>query len=85
MNVSEHIVPKRTYYQIFAALMVFTYITVQVAFFDLGALNNVLMLGIAITKAAEAFVEAFQKGDAKAVAAAWAEDGEVRDQAGDQI
>lgn len=51
MNVSEHIVPKQTYYQIFAALMVFTIITVAVAFFDLGALNTIVALTIAVTKA----------------------------------
>jgi cytochrome c oxidase subunit 4 len=51
MNVSEHIVPKQTYYQIFAALMVFTIITVAVAFFDLGALNTIVALAIAVTKA----------------------------------
>jgi len=39
------------YYGVFGALMVGTALTVLVAFFDLGALNNVLMLGIAITKA----------------------------------
>jgi uncharacterized protein (TIGR02246 family) len=33
----------------------------------------------AITKTAEAFVDAFQKGDAKAVAASWAEDGDYVD------
>jgi cytochrome c oxidase subunit 4 len=39
------------YYAVFAALMVGTALTVAVAFVDLGALNNVLMLGIAMTKA----------------------------------
>jgi cytochrome c oxidase subunit 4 len=39
------------YYAVFAALIVGTALTVAVAFVDLGALNNVLMLGIAITKA----------------------------------
>jgi cytochrome c oxidase subunit 4 len=39
------------YYAVFAALMVGTALTVGVAFIDLGAMNNVLMLGIAITKA----------------------------------
>jgi cytochrome c oxidase subunit 4 len=39
------------YYAVFAALMVGTALTVLVAFYDLGPLNNVLMLGIAITKA----------------------------------
>jgi cytochrome c oxidase subunit 4 len=39
------------YYAVFAALIVGTGLTVGVAFVDLGALNNVLMLGIAMTKA----------------------------------
>ena len=34
--MSEHIVPTRVYYLIFAALMVGTYLTVQAAFIDLG-------------------------------------------------
>ena len=34
---------------VFAALMVFTAITVAAAFVDLGALNNVVMLAIAVT------------------------------------
>jgi uncharacterized protein (TIGR02246 family) len=36
----------------------------------------------AITKVAEAFVEAFQKGDAKAVAAFWTSDGDYVDPSG---
>jgi cytochrome c oxidase subunit 4 len=47
----HHVVPVRTYVAIFAALMVFTAITVAVAFFDLGALNNVVMISIAVVKA----------------------------------
>jgi cytochrome c oxidase subunit IV len=46
-----HIAPLRLYLTIFAALMVGTVITVWIAFFDLGPLNNVVMLGIACTKA----------------------------------
>ena len=49
--MSEHIVPTRVYYTIFAALMVGTYLTVQAAFIDLGALNTVVALAIACTKA----------------------------------
>jgi cytochrome c oxidase subunit 4 len=49
--MSGHVAPKSMYYAVFAALMVGTAITVAVAFVDLGPLNNVLMLGIAITKA----------------------------------
>jgi cytochrome c oxidase subunit 4 len=49
--MSEHIVPKSTYYLIFAALMIGTAITVAVAFIDLGAMNTVVALAIACTKA----------------------------------
>jgi cytochrome c oxidase subunit 4 len=46
-----HVAPKSLYYTIFAALMVGTILTVVVAYFDLGFLNNVVMLAIACTKA----------------------------------
>jgi cytochrome c oxidase subunit 4 len=49
--MSGHVAPKRMYYAVFGALMVGTALTVGAAFLDLGALNNVVMLGIAITKA----------------------------------
>jgi cytochrome c oxidase subunit 4 len=49
--MTEHIVPTRVYYTIFAVLMVGTYLTVQAAFIDLGALNTVVALAIACTKA----------------------------------
>src|SRR5262249_22779167 len=39
----------------------------------------------AISKSAEAFVEAFHKGDAKAVAAFWTSDGDYTDQAGKHL
>jgi len=47
----HHVVPLKTYFVVFASLMVFTAITVAIAFFDLGPLNNVVMLGIAVFKA----------------------------------
>jgi cytochrome c oxidase subunit 4 len=47
----HHVVPIHTYLTIFGLLMVFTAITVAVAFFDLGPANNVVMLGIAVFKA----------------------------------
>ena len=47
----HHIVPLRVYFAVFAALMFFTATTVAVAFVDLGPLNNVVMLGIAVLKA----------------------------------
>ena len=49
--MTEHIVPTRVYYLIFAALMVGTYLTVQAAFIDLGPLNTVVALAIACAKA----------------------------------
>jgi len=49
--MSGHVAPKSMYYAVFAALMAGTALTVAVAFIDLGAMNNVLMLGIAMTKA----------------------------------
>jgi cytochrome c oxidase subunit 4 len=48
--MSDHVVPARTYYLIFLTLMVCTAITVAVAFVDLGALNTVVALAIAILK-----------------------------------
>ena len=49
--MSEHVVPKRIYFIIFGVLMLCTAITVQVAFFDLGPLNTIVALGIAVLKA----------------------------------
>jgi cytochrome c oxidase subunit 4 len=48
---TEHVVPKRVYYVIFAILMLCTYLTVQIAFFDLGPLNTIAALVIAVFKA----------------------------------
>ena len=48
---TDHILPKRTYFTIFAILIVCTYLTWQVAYFDLGRLNTVAALGIAVFKA----------------------------------
>jgi cytochrome c oxidase subunit IV len=49
--MSTHVVPVRLYLVIFAALLVLTATTTAVAFVDLGALNVVIMLGIAVAKA----------------------------------
>jgi len=46
-----HIMPKKIYFAIFAALLVLTAITVQVAFLDLGPLNTFVALAIAVLKA----------------------------------
>ena len=50
-TTAHHVVPLKIYIAVFTALMVFTAITVGAAFLDLGPLNNVVMLGIAIVKA----------------------------------
>ena len=49
--MTEHIVPTRVYYTIFAVLMLCTGLTVWVAFLDLGPLNTVAALAIAVFKA----------------------------------
>jgi cytochrome c oxidase subunit 4 len=50
--MSNHvIVPVRTYYLIFLTLMVCTAITVAVAFVDLGPLNSIVAMTIAVLKA----------------------------------
>jgi len=48
--MSGHVAPKSMYYAVFLALIVGTGLTVAAAFVDMGALNNVVMLGIAMTK-----------------------------------
>jgi cytochrome c oxidase subunit IV len=50
--MSDHVAPKTLYYVVFAALILGTGLTVLAAEIDLGALNNVVMLAIACTKAA---------------------------------
>jgi cytochrome c oxidase subunit IV len=47
----HHVAPKRLYYMIFLALIVGTVLTVVAAAFDLGPLNNIVMLTIACAKA----------------------------------
>src|SRR5258708_5598957 len=51
MAHTDHILPKRVYYTIFGILILCTYLTVQIAFFDLGPLNTIAALGIAVFKA----------------------------------
>ncbi len=48
---AHHIPPLRLYYLVFAALIAGTLLTVGAAKVDFGALNNVVMLAIACTKA----------------------------------
>jgi cytochrome c oxidase subunit 4 len=47
----HHVAPVSMYLAVFAALIVGTILTVVVAYFDLGALNNIVMLAVAIAKA----------------------------------
>ena len=49
--MSEHILPTRVYYTIFAILLLCTFLTWRIAYFDLGPLNIVAALGIAVFKA----------------------------------
>ena len=47
----EHLVPKSVYFAVFAALLALTALTTGVAFIDLGRLNVVVALTIAVVKA----------------------------------
>ncbi len=49
--MSDHVVRPATYYSIFAILLVLTGVTASVAFVDLGPLNTLVALSIAVTKA----------------------------------
>lgn len=49
--MSVHVEPIKTYLMVFAALMVLTVATVGVAYFDFGALNDVIAMAIACLKA----------------------------------
>ena len=46
-----HVVAKKVYFGVFAALMVFTVVTILAAYRDLGPWNVIVALGIAVTKA----------------------------------
>jgi cytochrome c oxidase subunit IV len=47
---TEHIVPRRTFYAVFAVLILLTVLTTGVAFVDLGPFNTVAALTIAVLK-----------------------------------
>jgi cytochrome c oxidase subunit 4 len=51
MSESTHVVPARIYVMVFVSLLVLTATTVGVAFIDLGPLNNLVALGVAVLKA----------------------------------
>ena len=48
--MSEHIVPRKTYFSVFAALLVGTAITVAAANINFGRMNDVIAMTIAVTK-----------------------------------
>jgi len=50
-HAEHHIVPKRVYFAVFAALIVLTWVTAWVSTVDLGRLNIVVALSIAVCKA----------------------------------
>ncbi|HSL21995.1 MAG TPA: cytochrome C oxidase subunit IV family protein [Vicinamibacterales bacterium] len=49
--MSGHVVSPRLYYVVFGALIVLTAVTVGAAFIDLGRLNSIVALTIAVLKA----------------------------------
>ena len=49
--MAEHARSRRTYYTIYAILMVCTYLTWRIAYVDLASFNTVVALGIAAFKA----------------------------------
>jgi cytochrome c oxidase subunit IV len=49
--MSEHVTSRTVYFAVFGALMVLTFLTVFAARLDLGWANDVVALGIAVTKA----------------------------------
>ncbi len=51
MTSSTHVVPLRVYLFVFFSLLILTGTTVAIAFIDLGPLNNLVAMGIAVLKA----------------------------------
>lgn len=49
--MSEHVTSRKVYFAVFGTLMVLTFLTVFAARRDLGWANDVVALGIAVTKA----------------------------------
>ncbi len=49
--MTEHVVPKKIYFAIWATLLLMTLVTTLVAFVDLGRFNTVVALAIATFKA----------------------------------
>jgi cytochrome c oxidase subunit IV len=49
--MTEHVVPPKVYFRVFATLLVLTATTTAISFLDLGPWNTVVALGIAFFKA----------------------------------
>ena len=49
--MATHVIPKRIYFTIFAILLTLTFLTVAVSFKNLGEMNIVVAVGIAVVKA----------------------------------
>jgi cytochrome c oxidase subunit IV len=49
--MSQPLVPRQLYYRVFAALLGLTLLTVGIAFLNLGPLNTIIALTIAVAKA----------------------------------
>jgi cytochrome c oxidase subunit IV len=50
MQAAKHLVPLRVYFTIFALLMILTAVTVGVSYIDLGPMNSVVAIVIAVVK-----------------------------------
>ncbi len=46
-----HVVPRRSYFTVFVALMMLTMLTYSAAYWDFGSLNFAIAMAIAVTKA----------------------------------
>jgi len=51
MSSQNHVVPKTVYFVIFALLLILTFVTREVAKYDLGEWNTIVAMTIAVTKA----------------------------------
>jgi cytochrome c oxidase subunit 4 len=49
--MATHVIPKKVYFTIFAILLTLTFLTVAVAFKNLGEMNVVVAVAIAVVKA----------------------------------
>jgi cytochrome c oxidase subunit 4 len=50
-SLEHHILPLKTYFMVFGALLLLTYVTVQVSIWNLGEISIYVALGVAVIKA----------------------------------